>query len=84
MPLHFETGHPVSCDVKPVDAKTVRVVNEEGRCLFEISIGGLRTIEIVGVEMVKVDGVVCGSQLLARPRATNVLEISVAEYGEVK
>jgi hypothetical protein len=81
MPLHIETGHPITNDVDQLAAKGVRFVTDEGRTMFEVHIGNDgRSIEVRGVDVTKVGDMLYGSSLAACPNASNSLTIRTLPY----
>lgn len=81
MSIHIETGHPVTQDTEIIDAKIVRFVNNDSRTLFEVGIGkDSKSIEIRGIDVVRVDGKLYGSYLAALPNAANSLTIELRPY----
>lgn len=81
MPLHIETGHPLTGDVRSHPFREVRFVTDQDRTMFEVSIGqDGRSIEIKGVDVVAVDGVLYDSSLAACPNASNSLTIRTVPY----
>jgi hypothetical protein len=83
MPLHIETGHPVTKDIQVLPVKDVRFVTDDGKTLFEVSIGkDGRSIQIRGVDVTKVGDMLYGSSLAACPEALNSLSIRTLPYDD--
>jgi hypothetical protein len=83
MALHIETGHPVTADVKKLDAKVVRFVTDDGRCMFEVTAGtDGRSIEVRAVETAKVGGTIYKNLLDVRPNVANSVTILTRRYDE--
>ena len=83
MALHIETGHPVTADVRKLEATTVRFVTEDGRCMFEVTAGkDGRSIDVMAVEMTKIDGTIYEARLMVLPNVTNSVEVRTRRYGE--
>lgn len=83
MTLHIESGHPYMADVKNVSGKFVRIVTEDDRTMFEVTIGkDGRSIEIRGVSMTKVDGAIYTEQLSIQPNSSNSVTIRPVLYEE--
>ena len=83
MALHIETGHPLTVDVKKLDAKAVRFVTDDGRCMFEVTTGkDGRSIEVRAVETTKVGGAIYESLLDVRPNVANSVTILTRRYEE--
>lgn len=84
MTLHIESGHPYMADVKNVAGNFVRIVTEDGRTMFEVTVGkDGRSIEIRGVECCKVDGAIYAEQLSIQPNSSNSVTIRPVLYEEV-
>jgi hypothetical protein len=83
MPLHIETGHPVTKDIQVLPVKGVRFVTDDDRTLFEVSIGkDGRSIQIRGVDVTKVGDMLYSSSLAACPEAANSLSIRTLPYDD--
>jgi hypothetical protein len=83
MPLHIETGHPITNDIQVLPVKGVRFVTDDNRTMFEVHIGqDGRSIEVRGVDVTKVGDMLYGSSLAACPEAANSLMICVLPYDE--
>ena len=83
MSLHFETSHPTSAGVKRVNACAVQIMTEDGRCMFEVLLGkDGRSIEVLGVNSTKVDGVIYTERLDLRLNVSNRITIRVRPYDE--
>jgi hypothetical protein len=81
MTLHIESGHPVSGDVAQIGGHLVRFVTEDGRCMFEITIGNDGTsIDVRGVGTTKVDGVLYSEKIHVRPIASNAMTVHVCRH----
>lgn len=81
MPLHIETGHPITKDVQALPARGVRFVTDDDRTMFEVHIGqDGRSIEVRGVDVTKVGDMLYGSSLAACPNASNSLTIRTLPY----
>ena len=78
--IHFETGHPIEANQKVVDAKRIRLVDDDNRCLMEIAIDGNGGVELSGVDFHKIDGVVHSSQLVIKPVASNCIRVKTEKY----
>lgn len=79
--MKISTGHPVSADEVIHDFKTVRFLTDEGRPMFEVSIGSDgRSIEVRGVDCYKFDGAIYTEALEVRPRYSNGIEIRTIKY----
>lgn len=80
--LSIQSGHPVTCDVAAVPGRFVRFVTEDGRCMFEVGADDSgRGIEVRGVEVCKVGGVVYSESLSVEPNSSNGVTIRTKEYG---
>lgn len=81
--MKIETGHSVSKDVQLVDSDRVRFVAQDGRTMFEVVAGkDGRSIEIRGVDVCQVDGVLYSDAIELRPRAANTVVVRAAEYDD--
>lgn len=79
--MKIESGHPVTKDIAPVEGNSVRFVTDDGRTMLEVIIGkDKRSIEILGIETTKIDGVLYGTTLQIEPRASNSVVIRPAVY----
>lgn len=81
MPLHIESGHPITKDVQVLPINGVRFVTDDNRTMFEVHIGrDGKSIEVRGVDATRVDDLLYGSSLAACPNAANSLTIRVLPY----
>jgi hypothetical protein len=79
--MKIETGHPITGDVKLVEATGVRFVTDEGRCLFEVAcMEDGHSIEITANDMCKVDGVIYDRVITVRPRYSNQIIVGLVPY----
>ena len=83
MSLHIETGHPVTEDTKKLKEKTVRFVSDDGRTMFEVSAcKDGRGIEIRGVDVTTIGGVVYSNLIDVRPNVANSITVRVRPYDD--
>lgn len=79
--MKIATGHPVSDDEIIHDFKEVRFLTDDGKPVFEVSIGeDGRSIEVRGVNTYTFDGSIYTEALEIRPRYTNSVEIRTVLY----
>lgn len=79
--MKIATGHPVTADEIVHDFKAVRFLTDDGRPMFEVSIGSDgRSIEVRGVDTYKFDGVIYTEALEIRPRYANSVEVRTLPY----
>ena len=82
--LHLETGHVVTKDMRRIEGETtIRFVTEDGRCMFEVRAGkDGRSINVRGVEVTSVDGVMYSECIDIRPCVANSVDVMVRKYDE--
>lgn len=81
MPLRIQTGHPVTADVQEIDAKSIRIVTDDDRCMFEVHLcKDGKSIEVRAVEMTKVNGVLFNNVLRICPQYNNQVVIRTEQY----
>jgi hypothetical protein len=81
--MKIEIGHSITNDVKTVDADRVRFVANDGNTMFEVSIcKDGRSLEIRGINVCKVDGVLYSETIDIRPRTSNSVEIRARLYDD--
>lgn len=68
-------------DVQTLSSKSVRFVTDDGRTMFEVNLGKDGTsIEVRGVDVTRVEGLLYNSSLAACPNASNSLTIRVLPF----
>jgi hypothetical protein len=81
--MKIETGHSVTKNVVAVDGYSVRFVAEDGRTMFEVTAGDDgRSIEIRGVDVCVVRGVMYASLIDVRPNVSNSVSVMARRYDE--
>jgi hypothetical protein len=81
MTLHIESGHPTQGDVAQIGGNLVRFVTEDGRCMFEVTIGSDGTsIDVRGAGRTKVDGELYSEAIQVRPIASNAITVHVCRH----
>ena len=79
--LHLETGHPARGDAKQIEGNEIRIVNQDGRCLFEVRIcKDQASIEVRAVDTHKVGDVIHDGLLIIQPKASNNIVVSTPAY----
>ncbi|HET8687508.1 MAG TPA: hypothetical protein VFM18_12710 [Methanosarcina sp.] len=79
--LKFTTGHYLNGNEQIIDGNTIRVTDDSGRCLFEVTIcHDQASIEVRGVETHKIKDVVHTTSLLVKPNYANCVTIKTERY----
>ncbi|HET8689408.1 MAG TPA: hypothetical protein VFM18_22585 [Methanosarcina sp.] len=80
--LNFYTGHALTGDLKQVtDSDEIRIIDSEGRCVFEIKICKDQAgIEVRGSDLHKIDGVLHSNHLSIKPNFANCVTIRTEKY----
>ena len=79
--LHMETGHPVTANVQQVEGDCIRFVDQDGKCVFEVSITqGQPTIEVRAVDFHKSGHQIHSGMIVVRPDSSNKITISTPPY----
>lgn len=79
--MRIESGHQMMGDVADVSGDRVRFVTDDGRTMFEVSVGkDGRSIEVRCVDTAMVNGVLYGTALCVIPRVTNSLTVAAIPY----
>lgn len=79
--LKFSTGHYLTGNEQTIDGNTIRVVDDSGRCLFEVSICHDQAgIEVRGSDLHKIDGVLHSNHLSIKPNFANCVTIRTEKY----
>lgn len=79
--MKIATGHRVTKDQLIHEFDTVRFLAEDGRCMFQVSIGDDgKSIEVMGVDSYKADDQLFDSTLAVEPRAANLIHIRTKLY----
>lgn len=82
--MKIEIGHSITKDVQAVDSDRVRFVADDGRTMFEVVAGkDGRSIEVRGVEVCKVAGVLYSQCIDVRPIVANSVEILARRYDDI-
>ena len=82
--MHIETGHALSSNIEKIESNSVRFVAEDGRTMFEVSVGDDgRSIEVRGVDSCNVDGVMYTGSIDVRPRVSNCVYVRARRYDDV-
>jgi len=77
----METGHPVSADVKQVEGDQIRFVNQDGRCLFVVSIcKDQASIEVKAVDTHRVGETIHDNLLVIAPNSCGCITLSTPAY----
>lgn len=77
--LKMQTGHEMLGTVVPIKGKSITFVAEDGGPLFEVTVRGNRELEVRARMICKVDGAMCGEQIIIRPNCANSIVVGVAD-----
>lgn len=81
--LKMRVGHRLLKDVQDVPGKSISFYAEDGRTMFEVTVGSDgRSIEVRGVDNCIVDGVLHSNFFHVVPRAANSVTILCPKYEE--
>ncbi len=82
--MRIESGHPMMNDVAEVAGDSVRFVCNDGRTMFEVRVcKDGKSLEVRGVDVAKVNGVLYGNALCVIPHVTNSITVAAIPYGAV-
>ena len=79
--LRIQTGHPVTADVQEIKADRIRIVDENERCLFEVSLQD-GYIEIQQIDHHILNDAIYGGGIVVAPRACNQIEVRTPFYAK--
>jgi len=79
--VKIETGHELLKNVAPVNSDTVRFVADDGRTIFEVSIGkDGRSLDVRAVDNCVIGGELYAARLVVAPHASNSASVRVPRY----
>lgn len=80
--LRFYTGNCMDVS-SPIDASEMRAVTPDGRTAFTVRlVDGKPSIEISMFAVFKLNDVLYDNEMIVKPRASNLIEITAARYPE--
>lgn len=79
--MKIQTGHPVMGNVEDVQGASVRFIDDEGRCLFEVQIcKDGASLEVRGVDSHMVGDEVHVTSLTIEPKYSNCVVVRTLPY----
>lgn len=79
--MKFASGSRITRNETFYDVRHMRIVAQDGHTMFEISLGkDERSVEVRGVEVCKIDGILYSERLRIEPRVSNDVVIRTIEW----